>query len=65
MSSLTIYMKSGNAIHTDGVVEYEYIPGPNGIEHLRIGYSKDATCVLKVSSLDLTQVEAIVEERHD
>ena len=61
---LTFYMKSGNVIEQRGVKDWELRSDPaGGINYISITYFKDLFLPRKrliITSLDLTQVEAIV-----
>lgn len=55
---ITIYMKSGNIIMVDDVVDWEYKTNNCAITYIKIETKYKSK--LKVNSLDLTQIEAIM-----
>lgn len=65
MSKLTFYMKSGNVIEQRGVKDWELRSDPSGgINYIKIEYRTGlftSKRKLIITSLDLTQVEAIVQ----
>ena len=63
LMGLMIYMKSGNKIFTDNIVDYSFKRGENGITSAEITYSVKTppTLRLRLATVDLSQIEAIVE----
>lgn len=55
--TMTIYMKSGNAIVLDQVTEYDI--GNNGNEIVKLAVGQSGGTQLLVKTTDLTQIEAI------
>lgn len=63
MSTLTLYMKSGNKIKLKGISDWKVTSTNGRIATLNVTYKKNVPTreQLIFNSLDLTQVEAITE----
>ena len=55
-----IYMKSGNVITLDKVIDYKFTPSISGVSSLTINRKVNAKSKLSVESICLSQIEAIV-----
>lgn len=60
-TNLTLYMKSGNSITIDGVIEWEVRSNSEHITYFSLKQSESCKRKLRVTTLDLSQIEALVE----
>lgn len=61
---LTFYMKSGNSFILDEILEWDVKNGLRGIESIRLKFSDDAKTKLIFSSVQVQQIECILEEKY-
>ena len=61
---LTFYMKSGNNFVLDEILEWEVKNGVRGIESLRLKFSDDAKTKMVFASMQVQQIECILEEKY-